>query len=237
MTLRFSRLEKIMGGIILALILLSGIREGCNNLDKNKLIHEGANYKDSAQHYSLKVGELKVLVATNKSLVLENDKQIKSVLSSMNDTIAKLVRKFKEIKSGTIINNYTTINNDTIKLHGDSIPCDFKPFKVRRDSIHYKFTGTIAKGYFSIDTLKIPNKISLIIGREKVGFLKYEDRAAITNSNPLVHTSNIGNYEVIKRKKRIGLGVSAGYGLSFGKENVSLRPSLNLSVNYNLLEL
>lgn len=236
MVLKFTTVEKIMGTAIAGLILLLGFRECSNTSDKNNLVSDLAHYQDSAKYYSLKVDGMKVEVAYNKSLVLETNNQVKSVLSEMNDTMAKLVKKFKDIKSGTIINNYTTINGDTITLKGDSIPCNFKPIKVRRDSVHYHFVGTIAKNYFSIDTLTIPNKISLIIGTKRVGLFKREERAEIVNSNPLVHTTNIGNYEVIKRKKRIGLGASVGYGLSFGKNDISLRPSINIGLNYNLLE-
>lgn len=225
-----------MGGLLLALILLLCVREGCNQRDKDGLVADIAGYKDSAKYYSMKVNGLEVDVAYNKSLVLENDKQVKSVLSNMNDTIAKLVKKFKDIRSGTIINNYTTINNDTIRLKGDSIPCDFKPFKVRRDSIHYRFLGTIGRNFFVIDSLVIPNKTTLIVGRKKVGFLKYEDRAELINSNPLVRTTNIGNYEVIKRKKRVGLGFSVGYGFQLNGNGLKLAPTISASVNYNLIE-
>jgi hypothetical protein len=81
----------------------------------------------------------------------------------------------------------------------------------------------------------IPDKTTLIIGRKKVGFLKYEERAELFHSNPLVRTTNIGNYEVIKRKKRIGLGASVGYGISVGNQ-ISIAPYLGLSLNYNLIE-
>lgn len=231
------KVNKLTSGIIIFLILAFAVREGCNRSNMDGLVANLKNYEDSAEYYNLKVNGLNVEIAQNKSLVLQSNDQIKSVLESMNDTMAKLIKKFKSINSGTIINNNTYISGDTIKMKGDSIPCNFKPFKVRRDSAHYKFVGTIAKNYFTIDTLSIPNKISIISGRKKIGFLNYEDRVELFNSNPLVKTTNIGSYEVVKRKKRVGLGVSAGYGLSFGKEKVVLAPSLNLSVNYNFIEL
>ena len=227
--------DKIMGGIFLALILLFFIREGCNQIDKNNLVTNLATYEDSAKYYTMKVDGMEVEVAQNKSLVLENKKQFESVIAK-NDTLLKLVSKFKDIQSGTIINNYTTINNDTIKLRGDSIPCDFKAFKVRRDSVHYHFVGTIAKTYFTIDSLVIPNKQSIIIGKKKLGFLKgYEERAEIINSNPLVRVTNIESYVINKKKKKMGLGASVGYGFSVGNQ-IRLSPYIGLSLNYNLIE-
>lgn len=230
-----TKTEKVMAGLIFAITFIALFRECGHQRDEDNLVNSIANYKDSAKYYNLKVDGMKVEVAYNKSLVLENDKQVKSVLSSMNDTIAKLVKKFKSITSGTIINNYTTISGDTIKLKGDSIPCDFKAFKVKRDSVYYHFVGTIAKTYFTIDTLSIPDKTTLIIGKKRIGFLKYEERAELFHSNPLVHTTNIGNYEVIKRKKRIGIGASVGYGFCVGSQ-IGLHPYIGLSLNYNLFE-
>lgn len=232
--MNITRTEKILGGVIIALVLFFGFRECGNQTEKNNLVNDIANYKDTAQFYQIKVNGMEVDVAYNKSLALENKDQLASILKK-NDTLSKLISKFKDIKSATIINNYTTINGDTIQLKGDSIPCDFKAFKVRRDSIHYKFVGTISKNFFSIDTLSIPNKLSLIIGTKKMGFLKRkEERAEIINSNPLVKITNIGNYVVVSKKKKFGIGVSVGYGLNFNKDGVRTSPYVGVSANYNI---
>lgn len=231
-----SKKEKLFWSVIIFLMTFCLFRECVNNNETDKLITDVYTYKDSAKYYTLKVNGMKVEVAHNKSLVLENSTQVKSLLSSMNDTIAKIARKFKSIQSATIINNYTTINADTIQLKGDSIPCDFKPFKVRRDSLYYRFVGTISPKYFSIDTLSIPNKVSLIVGTKKTGFLKRkEERAEIINSNPLVKTTNVGNYVVMSKKKRLGLGASVGYGIS-GSDFLKLNPYFGISLNYNIIE-
>ena len=237
MPLKFTNRDKVMAGLILVIILFFGFRECSHQEEKNELVNNVANYKDTAQYYNLKVNGMEVEVAYNKSLVLNNQKQFESVIAK-NDTLLKLVKKFKSVQSGTIINNYTTINGDTIIYKkGDSIPCDFKAFKIRRDSVHYKFVGTIGKNFFSIDTLSIPNKIDLIIGRKKLGFLRRgEERAEIINSNPLVKTTNIGNYVVVSKKKRFGIGASAGYGIHLDNNILKMSPTINLSVNYNVLE-
>lgn len=232
---QLTRLERIMGIALIALLGIFSVRECANQNDKDNLVKDLSNYKDSAQYYNLKVNGMEVEVAYNKSLVVQTNDQVKAILSSVNDTISKLVKKFKEIKTGTIVNNYTTINNDTIKLK-DSIPCNFKPFKVKRDSIHYKFVGTIAKNFFSIDSLIIPNKQTIIVGRKKLGFLKgYEERAEIVNSNPLVKVTNIESYVLNKKKKRLGIGASLGYGIIFSSVGLKTSPYIGLSINYNLI--
>lgn len=200
--MQLTRTEKILGGVIIAIILFFGFREWQNRNNTDSLVNDIANYKDSAQFYSLKVNGMAVDVAYNKSLQLSNKNQLESIIKK-NDTLAKLISKFKNVASTTIINNNTTINGDTMKFKkGDSIPCDFKAFKVRRDSAHYRFLGTISPKYFSIDSLTIPNKQSMVIGEKKLGFLKgTEMRAEIVNSNPLIKTLNIESYVINKKKK------------------------------------
>lgn len=202
MTFNLTNTEKIMAGVILAIILFFGFREYQNRKNADDLINNIANYKDSAQFYSMKVNGMEVDVAFNKSLVLSNKDQLESIIKK-NDTLAKLISKFKAVSSTTIINNNTTILGDTMKYKGkDSIPCDFKAFKVRRDSIHYHFVGTIASKFFAIDSITIPNKQSIVIGKKKLGFLKgTEERVEIVNSNPLIKTTNIENYVINKPKK------------------------------------
>lgn len=232
---KMTRTEKIMGISIIAIIIIFFFRECSNQNDKNNLVNDISTYKDTAQFYSLKVNGIAVDVAYNKSLQLENKNQLESIIKK-NDTLAKLISKFKAVSSTTIINNITNISGDTIKL-ADSIPCDFKPFQVRRDSIYYHFLGTISPKYFSIDSLTIPNKQSIVIGKKKLGFLKgTEERAEIINSNPLIKTTNIESYVINKKKKRLGIGPSIGYGFQFNPTGVRTGIFLGVSAQYNLIQ-
>lgn len=228
--------EKIGAGLIIALAAALFLQRCINSRERDNLVTDIANYSDSAKYYKVKVDGLEVDVAYNKSLVLENKDQV-SALIKKNDTLYKLFSKFKDVGSATIVNNYTTINNDTIRLKGDSIPCDFKAFKVRRDSVHYHFVGTIAKNFFTIDTLYIPNKQSFVIGKKKLGFLRgTEERIEIVNSNPLVKVSTIESYVVSRNKKRFGIGISAGYGIMVGQNSVTKGPYIGISASYNPIQ-
>jgi len=217
MTFNFTNTEKIMVGVILAIIMFFGFRECSNRKSQNELIDGIANYKDSAQFYSVKVNGKDVEIAYNQSLVLQSKEQLESVIKK-NDTLAKLVKKYKDVKATIIIKTTTSIKHDTIPIDRP-IPCDFAPIKVRRDSAYYNFVGTISPKFFSIDTLSIPNKQSLVIGTKKLGFLKgTEERAEIVNSNPLIRTSNIESYVINKPKKwyqtdafLIGTSLIGGY--------------------------
>jgi hypothetical protein len=208
MNIKFTTTEKVLALIIVIGVIAFFMRECGNQKDKDNLVDQIANYKDTVKFDHIKIDGQDVQIAYNASLELENKDQIASILKK-NDTLYKMIQKFKDLKSATIINQYTTINGDTIKLKGDSIPCYFKPIQVRRDSAHYHFVGTIAQKYFSIDTLTIPNKQSLLIGTKKVGMFKgtegffnnKEKRAEIVNSNPLVKVVGIQNYVVDSKKK------------------------------------
>lgn len=189
-----------MGVTIVALLIIFGFREGCHQRDKDELLKNVASYSDSAKFYKLKVDGKSLNVSYNESLILDNKKQLEALISK-NDTLSKIVSKFKDVQSTTIIKEYITVKHDTIKL-SYQIPCDFAPIKVKRDSVYYHFRGTIAPKYFTIDSLTIPNDQSIVIGRKKLGFLRgSEDRVEIVNSNPLMKTTNVGNF-IIEEKKR-----------------------------------
>jgi len=198
MTFNFTNTEKIMGAVILALVIFFIFWQGCGQNKTDDLVDGIVNYKDSAEFYKLKVNGKDVEIAYNQSLVLENKNQLEALIKK-NDTLAKLVKKFKDVKSTTIIKTVTQIQHDTIPVN---IPCDFSPVKVKRDSLFYHFVGTISPKYFSIDSITIPNKQSIVIGKKKLGFLKgAEERVEIINSNPLIKTTNIQSYVISKPKK------------------------------------
>lgn len=202
----------IIIGVLIIIILL---REGCNQSSTNDLIRDVTEYKTEANHYK---GLNGVEIAQNKALMLENQKQLKAVLSK-NDTLAQLMDKYKNLKSVTIINNNTTIRNDSIPYDTIRIPCDFEPFQVERDSSNYQFFGTIAPSYFKIDSLKIPDEQSILFGKRKMGFLKRAEYVAeVTHSNPLISTNNVGSYAIKEKRKKvvISLGGAWGFAPQFG---------------------
>ncbi len=167
--------------------------------DEDKLVHDIiSSYSDSVKYERLKNG---ALIATNTSLKLNSQKQIKEMASNLNDTIKEMLKKFKSVSNVTYVTNTFLARKDTIHYKQD-IPCDFKPFKVRRGSdTSYKFVGTIGKDYFSIDSLSIKNKIAIVSGRKKIGFMKWDNGVDINNSNPLMITSNITSYQYVPVKK------------------------------------
>lgn len=203
--------DKILYSLIALLVALLLSREACNQSSRNDLVNDVANYKTEVNHYK---GLNGVEVASNKALMLENSEQIKSLLSR-HDTLAELMKKYKHLKNVTVVNNNTTIYNDSIAFIHDSIPCDFKPFPVIRDSLNYKFYGTIAPKYFRIDSLLIPDEQSIVFGLKRMGFLKRKEYVAeVVHSNPLVHTTNIGSYAIKEKRKKVVISLGASIGVN-----------------------
>lgn len=216
MTVKSAGLDRYLLATIVVLIMLFFFRECSLQKDKDDLFNQVLNYKDSAQQYKLKVKGHDVEVSYNRSLILENKKQLEAMVAK-NDTLSALIEKFSTIRSTTIIKEYIKIDQDTLFLN-QPIPCDFDPISISRDSLYYQFYGTIAPDYFSIDSLIIPNEQSIVIGEKRLGMFKgKEQRIEIVNSNPLMRTTNIGNFVIQENKKwyqrtwfKIGIGVLGG---------------------------
>ena len=182
--------------IIIAVFLFAAFREWRNGVNVDDLVSDIATYKDTATYYKTKNG---AEVATNLTLKLQSEKQLRQI-AGINDTVRQIMEKFKDLKAVTNITNQFFAGKDTIKIE-TKIPCNFKPFKVRRSDSTYNFAGTIAPEYFSVDSIFVPNKISIVQGRKKIGFLKYDYSVDVVNSNPLMKTSNISDYRLVPKKK------------------------------------
>lgn len=197
--MKLSNLEKVLIGVVIVSASLFSIKSCQDSNKEDKLIHNIQTYSDSAKYYK---GLGNVTIAYNKTLELKNKQQIKDYLSkdSTNKVLLNELRKFKRVDNVIVTQTNTLIQHDTILL-SDSIPCDFAPIRVRKDNGDYSFSGTITQKSFYIDSLEIPNKISIIVGRRKTGFMKSELNAIIYNSNPLVSNSNIASLTIKEEKK------------------------------------
>jgi len=224
------KLPSLQTILLIALIIFTLVRESCNINKSNELIKDIAEYKTEAKTYKTLNG---AEVAQNKALLLQNSEQIKSLLSE-NDTLKEIFKAYKKLKSITTINNITNIYNDSIPYENINIPCEFEPFQVKRDSVHYRFYGTIAKDYFKIDSLIIPDEQTVVFGLRKMGFLKRKEYTAeVLHSNPLVKTTNIGQYATKEQRKKVVISIGGGYGL--GLTSKQLEPNIGIHIGFPLI--
>lgn len=209
--------------VILVIAIIFSIRECAHQKNTNELIENISTYSDSAKYYKGKHGEE---IAYNKTLHVQNETQLKAFIST-NEQIREEIKKFKSIKEVTIIKEHTEIH-DTIKVPENAIPCDFKPFTLRKENKNYKFKGILSPTDFVIDSLYIPNEVAIIIGKRKIKFLKYEEQVTVNNSNPYIKTTNISNVSIQHEKKwwdyplvKFGSGVLVGYGISAAQQGIN----------------
>jgi hypothetical protein len=194
------RLKSVFGyaAIIAISIVVILMRECQHQRDTDGLLIDISNYKDTAYSYQLENGKLAFY---NDALELENEKQIKALLSKDED-FKLLLEGFKNIDATGSITNVFNVKHDTVKLY-DTIPCDFEPIKVERISNEYTFHGTIMRTNFVIDSLTVPNEIKFVVGEKKTGLFKKESTIEVVNSNPLIQTTGLTAY-VIEEKNKWG---------------------------------
>ena len=90
------------------------------------------------------------------------------------------INDFKQIKATVIIKEVVRIVHDTI-YYTDTIPCDFNPIKLAKNTQNYAFRATFAKEYFTIDSLFIDRPFTNYVGL--FGYTKGSslDSIAVTN--------------------------------------------------------
>ena len=81
--------------VVAFIMCLFFIQQCQNRKHESDLINNISTYSDSAKHYKDKLGNL---VAYNQTLQFNNEAQLKSYLSK-NDSMALLLKKFKDITS------------------------------------------------------------------------------------------------------------------------------------------
>jgi hypothetical protein len=190
--------DRVYIAIILIIVIIFGLREGCNRMEANKLVNDIATYKTESSQYKTKLG---LVVNTNDALVLQTQEQIKSMMAATNDTIKQWLSKFKSIKGGIVMRETTIIKEVQIPFE-TKIPCDFKPFKANKILKDYQFYSTIANTGLTIDSVNIPNEAKIVIGERKDGIFKAKKMVVdVNNSNPYIQTSNIAGYLYEPKKK------------------------------------
>lgn len=160
---------------------------------------------DSISHFKNKQG----LWVAERKVFQGNEKQLKELIKTQGEQLTKAVKSFKKPKAAVKIATETEI--DTVFI---PYKIELPPFNISFNEIkkHYSINGfSTEKGIF-INSLTIPNEQSVVVGKKKIGFLKYEYRAEVTNSNPLVQVTELTSFNFKEKKNRFHLGPFAGIG-------------------------
>lgn len=162
-------------------------------------------------------------------------------LKSNDETIKQLQAEVKankrKIQDGgsvtifTTTTSYSAVANTSVEPNGDS--CNPIYLSSKRDE--WVKWSTIANSINTTLDLKVTNAYSVIIGREKVGFMKYKPIVEVVNKNPYSDITSLRAFEIKETKRRWTIGVQATIGLNV----MTMKPGLVVGVgtSYKLLEL
>lgn len=199
---------------------------------KNNLENEISSFnewkKDSLVYYKNKLGEE---VASRKAL--EGGKQtLQLLLSDARDStkqLATLASYYKNVSAAVRTETITQIDSIEVPYYIDGAEFSV-PFK--KTEKFYSLSGRSTNVGLFLDHISIPNSQSIVIGDRKKGFWNTEYRMEVVNSNPFIKTTLADGYSFKEKRRRFGLGLSAGYGVS----NTGLSPIVAISFNWNLIQ-
>ena len=161
---------------------------------------------DSISHYKNKEG---LWVAERKAFQGEK-KELEELIKTQGEQLKKAVKQFKQPAAAVKIK--TVVEVDTVLVpYVNKTELDFHlPFD--RTTEHYSLKGFVSNAGVSFLSVEIPNEQSVIVGKKKTGFLKYEYRAEVTNSNPLIKVTELSSFNFMDKKIRFHLGPYVGIG-------------------------
>lgn len=208
--------------LIFIIIIIIFCVKACNNnirKENSKLIE---SLNDSISYYKDVEG-----VLHSKISVIEDDYFLKLKLKDKEIVeLQSLVKKYKNVKSATIIKTETKIVekivNKTILDTISNTPIYESSFNLK----DYIWGDIVAKKDTTDIKINIKNDFNIVTYKEK-GKLVLD----VNDKNPYSITKSQRSYINLPKQKRFGLGVNVGYGIS----KSGLSPYIGLGVNYNLI--
>lgn len=208
--------------LIFAIIIIIFCVKACNNgirKENSKLIE---SLNDSISYYRDVEG-----ILHSKISVIEDDYFLKLKLKDKEIAeLQDLVKKYKNVKSATIIKTETKIVekivNKTVLDTISNTPIYESSFNLK----DYIWGNIVAKKDTTDIKINIKNDFNIVTYKER-GKLVLD----VSDKNPYSVTKVQRSYINLPKQKRFGLGVNAGYGIS----KSGLSPYIGLGVNYNIL--
>ena len=183
---------------------------------------------DTISYYKNELGQ----EIAQKAALQGDKKTLELLLSKQVDStqqLKRLANNFRKVHGAGNVVSVTRL--DSIFIPYSGLETD-PEHDFRLQHRYYEISGRDQVDGIRIDHLKIPNTLSLVVGKKKTGFFSSEFRVEAVNSNPYVRTIGLDHYVLKIPRKRFGLSLYAGYGLS---SNFSLEPSMGVAVTWNLI--
>lgn len=212
-----------------AIIILSDIL-----FKRNYSYNNNVNLEDSITYYRDKYNNLysktSVIETDNEKLFLQIKSKDSTILRLQN-----LVSKYKkEINKGgsiTIIKDSIyiykekdiTLSKDTI-VFSQSVLLD----SIKDKWIDATFGFNMGKSLFRASVV---NDYEIIIGKDSKTKKSFVE---VKNNNPYAKVNTLKTYrKILPNDKKFGLGFYVGCGLN---SDIKIRPSIGISLNYNIIE-
>lgn len=202
----------------------------CENADfkQSEIDNFNAFISDTISYYTNKNGQE---VATRNALQGAKNSLEMMLAASQDSTqqLKSLVSHYKRVSAAVTTQSTTVIEDIEIPytIEGSSFSI---PFSVSKE--FYSLSGKSTNTGLFLDNITIPNRQSIVIGSRKSGFFKTEYKIEVVNSNPFIKTTQVEGYSFSQAKKRLGLGVFVGYGLS----SAGFTPQIGVGLTYNLIQ-
>ena len=208
----------IIAGLTVLCIYLWRNGKEAQNTAKNNI----AALTDSIVYYQTKHGAW----VAEKSIFQGTEKDLKQIIESKEKAFKKVLKSFKKPIAAAVMKTVTKIDTVFSPYEEKNQLPGFE-FNFKADTEYYSVNGTSTQKGINIWSLSIPNTQSLVIGKKRIGFLKYGYKINVENSNLNIKTTNIDGFDFRPKPKRFSVGVFAGY-------STNLEPVIGLGVSYNL---
>ena len=220
------------GLVIMGVILIFLQFRSCNIERKyNNEVQKVLDYQDTVKNYVAKDG---TIVDYNENLKAT----LESFMDATQDSMRILLSNIKIPKPEII-----TIIKE--RFYIDSIPsvalnlsdCKFDTTFLLKEKF-YEVRGRLTNKKLSLQSIMIPNTISIVIGdRKEKWWKKKEYIATVTHSNPNITTEGIQSFTIEEPRSKWSVGPYVGYGFYYDpwKGNAGHGINGGISINYRLI--
>lgn len=214
--------KNIIPYLIIAGLLFLLIRQCSETRESNEINETTVAYlTDSISYYKNEIGQ----IIAEKSALKGEKAELEILLSNTSGKLADLTEKFNNIDNAGEIE--TIVEIDTLEIrYTDTIGYVFSRDWAKNDK-WYHISGKSTQKGVTIEKLTIPNTLSFVVG-EKDGNYRIE----AVNSNPYITTTGLDAYSLSVPKKRFGISLYAGMGIS---ENFTFAPQIGVGVTWTFI--
>lgn len=222
-------IKKYIGYIVLIvifLVLLLSLNT-CNNKKINEITESNFTIR---QKDSITIIEQSQNLVTKDAEIVKKTEQIEKLKNLKAQVVYKTVYKVKNILVPYVDSNNVVIihEKDSTGNIIDSVNCLTLPAHVSRNEKNLSIDATINETGLTIDSLEIPDKVTITVGTTKNVF-DPQPIVKITHTNPYVNTSSVNNIIVdpeLKKKQLHSFLIGGAIGI--GLESLLIGLTLGL---------